>query len=220
MQIFRELNISAEPDQMAAIADQIEQSLPVGWARDPIAESMVRSAPVLNPRPTYCFGCSQEGQRPEALLFLTQKEPEKFSVSNILPITKHQLTTGEYNAILEDFYERVIKPHTKPGVMTARLSSNQADLEHWLSPDTAELLRQFSASANKGTGSAHPADRDRWNAFVLSAHRGGSKMGASELRRWLIEIDGWAREVADQLAVEYEYGRQLLAFTDGHRRSA
>jgi hypothetical protein len=89
-----------------------------------------------------------------------------------------------------------------------------------MSHDTAELLRRFSACANKGTGASHPLDRDRWNAFVVAAHHDGSRTDASDLRRWLIEVDGWAPEVADQLTVEYEYGRELLAYADGHRRSA
>jgi hypothetical protein len=45
-------------------------------------------------------------------------------------------------------------------------------------------------------------------------------MDAADLRRWLVEVDGWPPEVANQVAVEYEYGRELLAFAAGHRRSA
>jgi hypothetical protein len=132
----------------------------------------------------------------------------------------NRLAHGEYNALLEEFYEHVIRPHTGTDGVTASLSGGQADLEHWMSRDTAELLRQFSASANRGTGASHPADRDRWHAFVISAHREGCRMGVSDLRRWLTEVDGWAPEVAGQLAAEYEYGRELLAFAGGHRRSA
>ena len=100
------------------------------------------------------------------------------------------------------------------------LTEAQADLDHWMAPATAEKLRLFSTCANKATGSAHPRDRERWNDFVLSAHRDGSRMDASTLQRWLIEAEGWPPEVAEQLALEYEYGRELLAFADGHRRSA
>jgi hypothetical protein len=220
MEIFRDLSISIEPDRMAAIADLIERSPPPGWSRDRTAEGQARSAPVLKPRPTFCFSCLQEGRRPAALVILTEKDPGTFYVSNIVPLTKHQLAHGEYNAILEEFYERAIRPYTAAGGVTAGLSGSHVDLEHWMSHNTAELLRQFSASANRGTGSAHPNDRDRWNAFVISAHREGSTLDASDLHRWLVEVDGWAPEVADQLAVEYEYGRELLAFADGHRRSA
>jgi hypothetical protein len=220
MEIFRDLSINVEPDRMAAIADLIDRSPPSGWTRDRAAEENVRAAPVLKPRPAFCFSCTQEGKRPAATLILAQKDPATFSVSNIIPLTKHQLAHGEYNAILEDFYERAIRPYTGAGGVTARLTGGQADLEHWMSHDTAELLRQFSALANKGTGAAHPNDRERWNAFVLAAHRDGSKMAAADLRRWLIEVESWAPEVAGQLAVEYDYGRELLGFADGHRRSA
>src|SRR4051794_33479684 len=220
MEIFRDLHINIEPDRMAETADLIERTPPTGWTRDRAAESRARAVPVLNPKPTFCFGCSREGRRPAAMLILTQKDAGTFFVSNIIPLSKHQLEHGEYNAILEDFYERVIRPYAGPAGVTASLSRGQVDLEHWMSHDAAELLRQFSACANKGTGSSHPSDRDRWNAFVVAAHRDGSRMDAADLRRWLIEVDGWPPEVADQLAVEYEYGRELLAFAAGHRRSA
>lgn len=221
MEIFRDLHITAEPERMAAAADLIERSLPAGWTRDRAAEARVRSAPALKPRPTYCFGCSQEGRRPAALVILTQKDPATFFVSNVMPLAKHQLAHGEYNAVLEDFYERVIRPHAGAGSgLAASLSGGEVDLEHWMSHSTADLLRRFSACANKGTGSSHPSDRDRWNAFVVAAHGDGSRMDAADLRRWLVEVDGWPPEVAEQLAVEYEYGRELLAYAAGQRRSA
>jgi len=220
MEIFRDLSIGIEADRMAAIADLIEKSLPAGWTRDRAAEERARATPVLGPRPTFCFTYEQEGRHPAAMVVLTQKDPATFHVANIIPLAKHQLARSEYNAILEDFYTHVIQPFTGPAGVTASLSGGQADLEHWMAPDTAELLRQFSARANKGTGSSHPNDRERWNAFVLSAHQSGSKMDAPDLRRWLIEVGGWAPEVAEQLAIEYQYGRELLTFAGAHRRSA
>jgi hypothetical protein len=220
MEIFRDLYIGVEPDRMAVTADQIERSPPPGWTRDLTAEARVRSAPELWSKPTFCFSCSAEGRRPAAMVILTQKDAGTFFVSNIIPTAKHQLGHGEYNAILEDFHDRVLRPYTEPAGVRATLTDGEVDLEHWMSHETAELLRRFSACANKGTGSSHPVDRDRWNDFVVGAHRDGSRMEAADLRRWLLEVDGWPPEVADQLAVEYEYGRELLAFADGHRRSA
>jgi hypothetical protein len=220
MEIFRDLYLSIEPDRMAATADLIERSPPPGWTRDLIVERQARSAPVLRAKLTFCFNCSAEGRRPAAMVILTEKDPGTFFVSNIIPTAKHQLGHGEYNVILEDFYDRVIRPYTGPAGVRATLTDAEVDLEHWMSHETAELLRRFSASANKGTGSSHPADRDRWNDFVVAAHRDGSSMDPADLRRWLLEVGGWPPEVADPLAVEYEYGRELLAYADGHRRSA
>jgi hypothetical protein len=220
MKIFRDLYLRIDPDHMAATADLIEGSPPPGWTRDRAAEEHARAAPVLRPKPTFCFTCSAEGQRPAAMVILTEKTAGTFFVSNIVPTIKHQLGYGEYNAILEDFYDRIIRPHTGPAGVTASLTGGEVDLEHWMSHETAEILREFSACANKGTGSSHPADSDRWNAFVVAAHQNGCKMDAADLRRWLLEVDGWPPEVAEQLALEYEYGRELLAFADGRRRSA
>ena len=56
--------------------------------------------------------------------------------------------------------------------------------------------------------------------FVVAAHREGSRLDSTILRRWLIEDENWEPEVARQLAIEYEFGRDILAFADGHRRSA
>jgi len=220
MEVFRDLYVSVQSDRMAAVADLIERSPPAAWARDRAAEGRMRSAPVLTHRPAFCFTCAQDGQRPSATLILSQKEGAAFHVSNIIPISRHQLTHGEYNAILEDFYERVLRPYTGTAGVTANLTGSRVELEHWMSAETAEKLRRFSACANKGTGSAHPRDRDRWNEFVVAAHQDDSRMDASDLRRWLIEVEAWPPEVADQLALEYEYGRELLTFADGHRRSA
>lgn len=124
---------------------------------------------------------------------LPEKDAGTFFVSNIIPTAKHQLGHGEYNAILEEFYDRVIRPHAGPAGLTATLTAGEVDLEHWMSHETAAHLRRFSASANKGTGSSHPADHDRWNAFVVAAHRDAGKMDAADLHRWLLEVDGGHR---------------------------
>jgi hypothetical protein len=220
MEVFRDLYVSIEPDGMAAIADRIEQSPPEGWTRDRAAEEKIHAASGTMPRPTFCFTRTEQDARPSATLILAQKDAGTFYVSNVIPVSKHQLAHGEYNAILEDFYERIIRPYTSTSGVTANLTGSWVELEHWMSAATAEKLRRFSASANRGTGSAHPNDQERWNEFVLAAHRDRSRMDASDLRRWLIEVEGWSPEVADQLTLEYEFGRNLLAFADGYRRSA
>jgi hypothetical protein len=137
----------------------------------------------------------------------------------VVPQQQHQLTYREYNGILEEFCERLLRPIAERSGLRVELSATQADLRHWLSAGAAERLRRFSALANKSTGASHPSDRERWNDFVVAAHRDGSNLDATTLRRWLIEVEGWPPEVADQLAIEYEYGRELLAFSEG-RRSA
>jgi len=219
MEIFRDLYVSADADRMAAAVEHLERALPPGWARNSEVETNIRSSP-FGTRLAYCFTCAGHGHSPAATLVLTQKDPGTFFVSNIIPTSKHQLSYREYNSILEEFYERALRPSVERCGLTAVLTEAQADLDHWMTRATAEKLRAFSACANKNTGAAHPSDRERWNDFVLSAYQDGSSMDASTLRRWLIESDGWPSELADQFALEYEYGRELLTFAEEHRRSA
>jgi hypothetical protein len=218
MEVFRELIICGEAKKLDETMTLAERSLTAGWSRDRQIEERLQR---LGPRKAvdYCFTCTKEGQRPAANLFFTDKGPETLYVSNIVPRSQHKLAYGQYNALLEEFYQRFIRPAADQTGAKAELTGDQADLDRWLSRATAEKLRGFSRGANRGTGSSHPSDRERWNDFVLAAHREGSSLDASTLRRWLIEIEGWAPEVADQLAIEYEYGRELLAFA-GRRVSA
>ena len=216
MDVFRDLYINADAATMAAAVTEMEKMLPAGWARDKAAEARTQAFPSITKRANYCFACKKEQQRPAAMLILAQKDPSTFYISNIIPIERHQLEHAEYNSVLEDFYERVFKPFAEKSKLPHTVTGAEAGLERWMDEPTAELLRTFSACANKGTGASHPNDRERWNAFMLSAHRTGSMLDPSTLARWLVEAEDWSPEIAEQLALEYESGRGLLAYAFSH----
>lgn len=224
MQVFRDLIIRGEPDCLAAIVVEIERTLTEGWFRDKETERQLAARPAAGP--SICFGCFDDGQRPDercrpgATIILTAKGPNLLSVANVIPHSRHRLNYDQYNRVLAEFYDHFVRPAAEKVGTVAELTETEADLGRWLSAAAAEKLRGFSACANKGTGASHPDDRVRWNDFVLAAHQERSTLDASTLRRWLVEVQDWSPEVADQLAFEYEYGRELLAFADGHRRSA
>src|SRR5207245_2329219 len=90
-------------------------------------------------------------------------------VGNIVPMDDRRLTYDEYNNILEDFFHKVVLPATADRAVHAQLSADEVKIETWLSDGAASLLRAFSRAANKSTGSAHPADRERWEAFLIAA---------------------------------------------------
>ena len=217
MEVFRDLHISATAEQMASVADEMERALPEGWTRDRAMEARAQAAPLVH-KPVFCFACQAEGQRAGALVVLMQKDAANFHLSNIIPRSRSQLTQREYNAILEEFHDRLLRPALERAGLTADLSGAAVGLDHWMSAATAEKLQHFSANANKGTGTS--ADRERWNDFVLSAHQEQSRLDGATLKRWLSEVEDWPPEVAEQLALEYESGRALLAYAEGHRRSA
>jgi hypothetical protein len=219
MEIFRDLFIHADAGRMSALVESVEHAPAAGWPRDHAAEERIRRSP-FGTGAAFCFTREAKVEPGPATLVLSEREPGVFHVSNIIPLSKHELSRTEYNRLLEEYFEVSLRPAAEREGLTVELTESRAELEHWMTAATAAKLRSFSACANKATGSAHPRDRERWNEFVLSAHRDGSRMDAATLRRWLVEAEGWPAEVADQLAVEYEYGRELLTFAEGHRRSA
>jgi hypothetical protein len=198
---------------------EVDRSLNGGWFRD--VETEKQLAALLTPicRST-CFGCFAGGDELGATVVLTLKDPETLYVANVIPHSRRRLDHDQYNRVVTEFYDRFVRPAAATIGAVADLTDSQADLQHWLSPIAAEKFGYFSSCANKGTGASHPLDRERWNDFVLAAHQERSTLDASTLRRWLVEVEYWPPEVADQLAIEYQYGRELLAYADGHRRSA
>jgi len=219
MKVFRDLYVFADANTMADVVAEMEKTCPVGWSRDKAAEGRAQAFLISSGRINYCFACKSEKRRPAATVTLLQKDPETFYVSNIVPREQHQLEHDEYNAVLEDFYEKVLKPQAERAKLRHSFSGAEAGLERWMNQRTAELLRSFSAGANRGTGASHPSDRERWNAFMLSAHWTDSKLYPSALARWLVEVEEWSPVIAEQLALEYESGRRLLSYATTHKAS-
>lgn len=217
MQVFRELFIRGEPSRLEAVADDISRSLADGWTRDAEAETHMRSASIAGKRKVYCFACPRRPRRPAATVFLLNKDACTLYVANIVPSEQHELTHEEYNAIMEEFFRRFADPAARRNGAQAEMTEPQADLERWLPGDVAGKLRLFCSIANKRTGSGHPMDRERWYDFIVAAHEADADFSASTLARWLAEAGGWDDELADQLAIEYEFARGLLAFANGQK---
>lgn len=214
MEVFRELLIRGTPAQLASTLSAIESSLADGWSR--CAVPRIAGVSMLT-MPSHGFACARAGRRPAATLFIAEKSPELLYVSNIVPQDERQLGYGDYNRILEEFCQRFVRPSAERTGVAVELTDAQAELEHWLSPAAAEKLRNFSAQANRSTGSAHPIDHERWMDFLVAAHRESSNLDGVSLRRWLIETEGWPTEVAVQLVSEYEIGRDVLAYSELRR---
>ena len=215
MKVFRDLLIHGSPDQIAALMDDVERSLTDGWRRNRPMEDSFRQCNAQER--VSCFTCPEERRRPFATIFFTEKEPGLVHAANVTPSATHQLSYDEYNAILHEFHSRFVKPAAAKAGLEVNLTGTEAELEQWLSPNAAERLRDFSATANKATGASHPTDRERWNDFLLLAHQEKSTLDAPTLRRWLIEVENWPTEVAERLAYEYDFSREILDFAARRR---
>lgn len=138
------------------------------------------------------------------------QEKNSYKVSNIVPRNVSELGIEKYNAILQDFVARIAEPAARPGSFDIDLTSPKQTLEDWLTVEPATALRRFSKLANKSTGAVHPMDRARWYAFLIATHRASKQLDSDQLKRWLVEVDGWSSEKAYELAVDYEFGLGLL----------
>ncbi len=213
MEVFREMSIHGDDsEQLAALMDEVEKSLPRGWRRNKWGDD-IRLSSFIETGSVDCFEHSQEDSLPSASIYLDEKEPGSLLVSNIRPHNKRQLSYDEYNPILEVFSD-IVRPCAENRGVRVELTSCHADLRDWLSNTSVEKLRTFSTTASRNTGAALPIDRQRWLDFIVTAHREGSQLDATMLRRWLIEIGDWAPETAERLAGEFAFGEKLLSFTE------
>jgi hypothetical protein len=217
MKVFRELFIRGDSARLDAVAEDIGRSLTDGWTRDADAEAHMRSVAVGGRRKVYCFACPRRSRRPAATIFLLNKDPGPLFVANIVPHEKHELSYEEYNTIMEDFFRLFAEPAAERNGARAEMTEPQADLERWLPGGVADKLRVFCSIANKRTGSSHPMDRERWYNFLVAAHEANADLNAPTLARWLTEAGGWDDEMAERLAIEYEFARGLLSYANGER---
>ncbi len=215
MIVFRELFLDAEPGNILKMVDAVEQSLNEGWRRDFDAERRLKERSIGDDA-IYCFACEADGRRAAARLFLKQQGVGTFLVTNIIPSQSGQLSHAQYNAILEEFHDDFVVPAAKRFGVRVRMTADQQGLDAWLSQEAIERLEAFSTLANRTTGSTQSHDRDRWFSFLLKTHEEESRLDPAMLTHWL-ESQFWDPDIARDLAVEYQRGRDLLAFADAHR---
>lgn len=214
MEVFRELHIQAsDSEQLVVLMDDVEQTLPPDWIRVRYAEENSHQR-ITTSKLVFCFLYVPDKRFPSATIFLVEEAPGLLLLSNIVPRTKHELTIEESNALLEEFSERILGPCARKLGVQIGLSTGRRELSDWLTDATVAMFRQFSDTANRRAGYLLPADRKRWLEFILAAHRERSSLDPSTLRRWLVDVEGWSPEVANQLAAEYAFGGEILTFSE------
>jgi hypothetical protein len=210
MKVFQDLELKGDNRKLVeALASLRAWSAP-HWKHDADSANHLNKQSLGTP-PLDCYEFSGQGELPAASLWLIHDErASSIRVTNIVPREVGELTYDEYNAILNEFYSKLAGPVSQRFGLSTNLSASEVDIEQWLSPKAARLLRAFSQLANKSSGSSHPMDRDRWFAFVVESHLERAKLTSSELRRWLIEHEHWGDSKAWDLSIQYEFGRDLL----------
>lgn len=211
LKVFRELTITGSPDQLSMLGDAIQGHLPSQWQRSTEKENENANLFGSDSGPLFVFDRAATRELPAAGLAMLQ-EGDSISVINIVPLKLHSLSIDQYNAILQEFFEAAVLPAVTPRKLHATLTDEAFPITKWLSEPASEALQRFSSLANHSTGSSHPRDRERWFAFLVSAHRDRCTLDTDTLQRWLVEMGGWSADQASDLAIEYEFARDLLRF--------
>jgi hypothetical protein len=214
MRALNDLVIRGPSPEVAAFLCRLEGSLVGGWRRDRALEARLHGMGVGGDA-AFCFSCDDAPGRQAAALWLQARGPEEWYVSNIVPLGRHTLSDEEYNRILGEFESRFLEPLSCSSAVHSEILPARTRLEDYLFAETARLLRAFSAAANRTA--LHPSDRQRWQQFLVRAHREGSPMDALFLDEWLAS-EGWPEEARGELARAYETARSLLAGYDEEQR--
>lgn len=214
IEVFQNLHLNSRSTP-GLIRSGILAQVKAPWCHDPDREDDMRHG-AIDDEDVIVLVRTASDDIDESALVLWQ-EADGYRVSNIVPRHVSELGITRYNAILQDFVERVARPAAQVEGFEIELSSASQSLDDWLAVESAAALRRFSHLANKSTGAAHPKDRERWYAFLIAAYRNSPRLDSDQLARWLVEVEHWSFEKAQELAIDYEFALGLLEQYDQSR---
>ena len=207
VEVFRDLYLRGPITRRSDLSQAL-----IAAAKDPWYYDRDRSAAIARnatDADILAFGRKASDDLRAAGLTLWSQE-DGYYVPNIVPTETGTFSIAQYNAILANFIECVVRPVASQFDYRIDATEARQHLEDWTSADAARKLRVFSAAANKSTGASHPLDQRRWFDFVIAVHESRKTIGTDLLIYWLHEIDGWDEESAHDLADKYETALSLL----------
>lgn len=212
MKTFRDVTIRLDAEQKGLFVEEIKGILNDGWIHDAEEEARLNK---FGFGEYVCFACMAKEGRNAALLAFIYRDDSTLYLTNIVPREKTELSYDEYNLIAEEFYNRFVIPVTEKIRIKAELTSDDVNMEDWISKSSMGKLKFFSDVANKSTGSMHPLDQERWFDFLITVHQEHKNLQGAQLKRWLLEVEHWPEDMAHELTVQYEFAMDLLDFKEG-----
>jgi hypothetical protein len=212
LEVFKELEIrSHSRSALETFLSDLALYLPKGWKRDRVAEKDLEDVTPSYSDDSYVISVSRK-KRKYARIFLF-KSGLTAKITNIVPAAVGQLSRSQYNAIVQEFAGAIASPARALG-LNLSISGDREDVLKSFGAPAGEALRKFSRGANKSTGSSHPSDKKRWIQFLIAAHLQKSEVSSSTLMRWLVEEEKWPEDMANDLAIQYEFSSDLLESYD------
>jgi hypothetical protein len=202
MKTFRHIQLYGSHAQIAAFHEKLAEWVPTAaWRRNVDLRGSVA--------PDVSVFEYTGGEAPGACVWLFD-EPYGARVTNIVPRSAGALSHDEYNTIAMGFAHDVLNPIATQLSVRIEVGPSEKSIEDLLPASVASALRQFSSSTNRSTGTAHPQDAEKWDKFVILAHRERVSMAPDTLRHLLVEDEHWDHDQALDLALKYESAQRLL----------
>ena len=212
IEVFQDLYLTCPGDSGTALMGALRSHVRSPWRHAREAEDRISSTASSNAGLYAVFEREAADGVPAARLVLSQ-EANGYKVANIVPTQCESLGETGYNDVLNDFVIRVAEPAQGDGVATKRTKRWQT-INDWTSKEAADALHLFSVMANKATRLSHPMDAERWRNFLIADHRAKRNLDSYNLRRWLVEVEDWPLDEAQDLIDDRDKAVELLEHYD------
>lgn len=209
--VFQELHLESSLDPME-LRKALLRAVEAPWAHAKEQEKLLsRSMPI---RGDVIVFSRKKTDGLEACLLSLVLDGRGFKVANIVPREARELGIDKYNRLLVDFAQRVVMRAAMQSPIHVVPSEPSLSLSDLVGKQAVRALEAFLSGANKATGSSHPSDRKRWFEFLVAVHREGMRPDGEAFERWLLEVENWPSDTAEQLVGELQFGLALLAYQD------
>ena len=213
MRASNDLTIRGSRAQLLRRLDDPDRPLIDGWQRGIRTTVAVRGWAQTEGSYRH-FECDAREGRVAAAVYLESDGPDGLRVANIAPRVRRAISDEECDAVLLDFYDRVIVPAAEGLDLEVRIAPERLKPEVYLSPEGLRRLKAFSGHADKSE--LDDRDRLRWRDFVLQSHLEQAALDPDFLGAWLAE-QGWREDLRAELVGEYERTRIVLDAYDSER---
>ena len=156
----------------------------------------------------FYFHRDANNDEPSCTLCILRKEAGHFIVHTITPDKYGRIPIDHYVSILNDFDTYIAGPAADTLSGMTAIGTSKHTLNDYFSQEAIRLLKNFCTTSN-GDGS-HPADQDKWRAFLIHAHRNNDDVHCDTFGACLKEAEWWPEESIPQLVHEYDFAMELL----------
>ena len=209
IEVFQDLSIASSVVDAQRLRNKLVSLVKPPWFHEPRSEDCKG---VASPAADYiAFRRDAVGKDPTILVLLHRLNDDvQYDLVNIVPTAIQSLGICGYNDALKDFQEQLIDAENAEIPIDVRTTERYQSVTDWMSPEAVDALQSFSTAANRYTVESHPADAARWRKFVIADFHSPRRMNTSLFGRWLIEVERWPDDEAQELSTDREKGLDLL----------